>query len=105
MAKNTHILVKGYVIFLSKNELKIGIKKEKTMEKIPTMKSISECSEIVGLAKYHVRRLVLQGKVKYVRSGSKYLVNVDSLIEYLNNGETQSETEDNNTSKIRKVGA
>mgnify|MGYP001062997293 FL=1 len=77
------------------------------MKKIPTMKSISECSEIVGLAKYHVRRLVLQGKVKYVRSGSKYLVNVDSLIEYLNNGETQSETEeqDNNTSKIRKVGA
>ncbi len=75
------------------------------MKKIPTMKSISECSEIVGLAKYHVRRLVLQGKVKYVRSGSKHLVNVDSLIEYLNNGETQSETEDNNTNKIRKVGA
>lgn len=104
MAKNTHILVEGYVIFLSKNELKIGIKKEKTMEKIPTMKSISECSEIVGLAKYHVRRLVLQGKVKYVRSGSKYLVNVDSLIEYLNNGETQTNTESENSNKIRKVG-
>lgn len=74
------------------------------MEKIPTMKSISECSEIVGLAKYHVRRLVLQGKVKYVRSGSKYLVNVDSLIEYLNSGETQAEVEEQNTNKIRKVG-
>ena len=76
------------------------------MEKIPTMKSISECSEIVGLAKYHVRRLVLQGKVKYVRSGSKYLVNVDSLVEYLNNGEAQVETEEltENASKIRKVG-
>ncbi len=77
------------------------------MEKIPTMKSISECSEIVRLAKYHVRRLVLQGKVKYVRSGSKYLVNVDSLIEYLNNGETEVKTEeqDNNANKVRKVGA
>lgn len=76
------------------------------MEKIPTMKSISECSEIVGLAKYHVRRLVLQGKVKYVRSGSKYLVNVDNLVEYLNNGEAQAEAEEltENTSKIRKVG-
>ncbi len=74
------------------------------MEKIPTMKSISECSEIVGLAKYHVRRLVLQGKVKYVRSGSKYLVNVDSLIEYLNSGEAQAEVEEQNTNKIRKVG-
>ena len=74
------------------------------MEKIPTMKSIRECSEIVGLAKYHVRRLVLQGKVKYVRSGSKYLVNVDSLIEYLNSGEAQAEVEEQNTNKIRKVG-
>ena len=74
------------------------------MEKIPTMKSISECSEIVGLAKYHVRRLVLQGKVKYVRSGSKYLVNVDSLIEYLNSGEAQAEVEEQNTNKIIKVG-
>ncbi len=76
------------------------------MEKIPTMKSISECSEIVGLAKYHVRRLVLQGKVKYVRSGSKYLVNVDNLVEYLNNGEAQTEAKEltENTSKIRKVG-
>lgn len=27
VAKNTHILVEGYVIFLSENELKIGIKK------------------------------------------------------------------------------
>ena len=57
------------------------------MEKIPTMKSISECSEIVGLAKYHVRQLVLQDKIKYVKAGRKYLVNLESLIEYLNNGE------------------
>lgn len=76
------------------------------MEKIPTMKSIIECSEIVGLAKYHVRQLVLQGKVKYVRSGSKYLVNVDSLIDYLNKGEAQTETmeQNKNINKIRKVG-
>lgn len=104
MAKNTHILVEGYVIFLSKNELKIGIKKEKTMEKIPTMKSISECSEIAGLAKYHVRQLVLQDKIKYVKAGRKYLVNLESLIEYLNNGETQVKTELENLNKIRKVG-
>ncbi len=80
---------------------------KENFKNVPTMKSICECSQIAGLAKYHVRRLVLQGKVRYVRSGSKYLVNVDSLIEYLNNGETQTETEeqDNNTSKIRKVGA
>ena len=54
---------------------------------IPEMKTISEASKIVGLTKYHVRKLVLQNKIKYVRSGVKYLVNVDSLINYLNNGD------------------
>ena len=74
------------------------------MEKIPTMKSISECSEIVGLAKYHVRQLVLQDKIKYVKAGRKYVVNLESLIEYLNNGETHVKTESENSYKIRKVG-
>ena len=54
---------------------------------IPEMKTISEASKIVGLTKYHVRKLVLQNKIKYIRSGVKYLVNVDSLINYLNNGD------------------
>ena len=74
--------------------------------KLPKMATINECAKTVGLAKYHIRQLVLQGKVKYVKAGKKYLINVDSLIEYLNNGETQVETEeqDSNTNKIRKVG-
>lgn len=54
---------------------------------IPHLKTINEASKIVGLTKYHVRKLVLQDKIKYVRSGVKYLVNVDSLINYLNNGD------------------
>ena len=70
----------------------------------PTMKSICECSQIAGLAKYHVRQLVLQDKIKYVKAGRKYLVNLESLIEYLNNGETQVKTELENLNKIRKVG-
>ena len=74
--------------------------------KLPKMATINECAKTVGLAKYHIRQLVLQGKVKYVKAGKKYLINVDNLIEYLNNGETQVETEeqDSNTNKIRKVG-
>ena len=53
---------------------------------IPRLATIKECAEITKLAKYHIRQLVLQGKVKYVRAGAKYLVNVDSLIEYLYTG-------------------
>ena len=63
------------------------------MGKIPTMKSICECSQITELAKYHVRQLVLQDKIKYIKAGRKYLVNLESLIEYLNNGETQTKLE------------
>ena len=69
------------------------------------MKTINEVSEIVGLKKYHLRQLVLQNKVKFIKSGKKYLINLDSLIEYLNNGEVQPEIEKKeNTNKIRKVG-
>lgn len=77
---------------------------KETFKNVPTMKSICECSQITGLAKYHVRQLVLQDKIKYVKAGRKYLVNQESLIEYLNNGETQTNTEIENSNKIRKVG-
>lgn len=72
---------------------------------IPVLKTINEASQLVGLARYHLRQLVKQNEIKFILAGKKVLINMDSLIEYLNNGETQSETEDNNTSKIRKVGA
>ena len=77
---------------------------KETFKNVPTMKSICECSQNTGLAKYHVRQLVLQDKIKYVKAGRKYLVNLESLIEYLNNGETQTNTEIENSNKIRKVG-
>lgn len=78
-----------------------------SLEKIPVLKTINEASQFVGLARYHLRQLVKQNKIKFILAGKKVLINMDSLIEYLNNGETQTETEeqDNNTSKIRKVGA
>ena len=74
---------------------------------LPKMVTINECAKLSGLAKYAIRRLVLDSKVKYIKLGKKYVVNFDSLIEYLSNGETQAETEEQNqnASKIRKVGA
>lgn len=67
---------------------------------IPHLKTISEASKIVGLTKYHVRKLVLQDKIKYVRLGVKYLVNVDSLINYLNNGDNATVPDSNSTKNI-----
>lgn len=71
---------------------------------IPEMKTISEASKIVGLAKYHIRKLVLQGKVKYVRSGVKYLLNMDSLINYLNNGDNATVSDSNSIRNITEKG-
>ena len=77
-----------------------------SLEKIPALKTINEASQLVGLARYHLRQLVKQKRITFILAGKKVLINMDSLVEYLNNGETQTETEEqeNNTSKIRKVG-
>lgn len=57
--------------------------------KIPTMLTINEVAEKTGLAKFYIRRLALQNKVKNVRAGKKILINFDKLIEFLNgNDET-----------------
>ena len=79
------------------------MKKETT---IPQMKTIKEDSKIVGLAEYHIRQLVKQNKIRFIMAGKKYLINMDSLIEYLKNGEAQPVIKEQieNTSKIRKVG-
>ncbi len=71
---------------------------------LPKMATIQECAELSGLAKYAIRRLVLENKIKFIKLGKKYLVNFDNLVEYLNNGETHVKTETEDSYKIRKVG-
>ena len=61
-------------------------------EKIPVLKTIKETSIIVGLARYHLRQLVKQNKIKFVMAGKKCLINLDSLIDYVNKGEVKTET-------------
>lgn len=74
--------------------------------RIPKMKTIKEASKIVGLAEYYIRQLVKQNKVKFVMAGKKYLINMENLINYLNNGENLTNDEEAITSStIRKVGA
>lgn len=70
----------------------------------PQMETINEASKISGLAKYRIRQMVLQNKVKYVRAGKKYLINIESLIEYLNQGEITNSEVDTSKSNARKVG-
>ena len=65
-------------------------------EKIPVLKTIKETSIIVGLARYHLRQLVKQNKIKFVMAGQKCLIKLDSLIDYLNKCEVKKETVEQN---------
>ena len=53
--------------------------------KMPRMRTIKEVAEETGLSQWFVRQLCLQKKVAHTKAGTKYLVNVDRFIEYLNN--------------------
>ena len=60
---------------------------------VPVMKTIKETAKILGLSKYFVRQLVLQNKIKYVKSGTKFLINLENLINYLNSGSIENEVQ------------
>lgn len=60
---------------------------------IPTMKTIDDTAVLLGLPKHWVRQKVLNGEIVAVKSGKRYLVNVDKLIEYLNSN-TLTSTEE-----------
>lgn len=36
------------------------------------------------ITEYAIRRMVKENKIPYIRSGKKYLINVQSLLNYLN---------------------
>lgn len=54
---------------------------------IPTMETLKTASELTGLSYDYLRKLCLQGKIVYVRAGSKYLINMEKLVDFLNRGE------------------
>lgn len=76
------------------------------MSKIPQMETIDKTAELTGLPKTLIRRKVLSGEIVAIKSGAKYLVNVDKLIEYLNTAtikESEKESEKADTSVIKPI--
>jgi len=66
------------------------------MPEIARIRTISGCVEELKKLDPHtqvsrnfVRNLVLSGKVKFVRAGSKYLVQFDDLLRYLNSPDVE----------------
>lgn len=51
---------------------------------IPRMIGLRDAAETTGLSYYYLRQLCLSNSIVYVRAGTKYLVNLDKLIDFLN---------------------
>lgn len=51
------------------------------------MKPIKEASEETGLSYHCIRKLCLEGKIKFIKSGAKYYINMNSLLAYCGAGE------------------
>lgn len=50
------------------------------------------------------RVLVIQKKIKVVMAGNKYLINLQSLFDYLANPPQDEEIKENDYGKLRKIG-
>lgn len=64
-------------------------------QKIPRMLTIKQVAREFGLAENFVRSLAKSGTIVAVRAGTKYLINADRLIEFLNSntlGAAEDET-------------
>lgn len=49
--------------------------------------TIQEAHVQTGLSYYYLRSMVLEGKIKHVKSGSKYMINENSLCQFLSEQE------------------
>lgn len=56
----------------------------KIEQNLPKMLSITEVTKTTNLSRKYVMDLINEGKIKYIRTGSKYLINAESLSDYLN---------------------
>jgi len=57
------------------------------MNEIPVMLKVKQVSEKYNFSEYFVRNLIAQRKIVFVKSGSRFLVNEQSLIRFLNCGD------------------
>lgn len=58
---------------------------------IPHMGTIKEASELSGMSYNAIRSMCINGKIIHVKAGTKYLINLDKLAEYLDIGDKPGE--------------
>lgn len=56
---------------------------------MPIMIPLKKASELTGMSYEFLRKLCIQGKVRCIRSGTKWFVHYEKLIAYLESGEDE----------------
>lgn len=76
-----------------------------SIKKLPKICTIKETAQLFGLAEHFIRQLVLSGEIVAVRAGTKCLVNIDRLTDYLNTTKITAHTgaEDDSVSGITPI--
>jgi hypothetical protein len=54
---------------------------------VPNMGTVQKAAQLYGLFPNYIRRLCKLGKVRYVDCGNRWLVNLDSLARYFEQGD------------------
>ena len=70
---------------------------------VPIMKSVCSTAELLNLPIHFVRNLVKLNKISYVMAGKKVLINIESVLKYLNDGDKKPETTEVEINGIRKI--
>ena len=69
----------------------------------PVMKTVKDAAAIYGLPPTYIRSLCRTGKIRYVVAGHRWLVNMDSLARYFEQGDPVPAEQDEAVGGIRRV--
>ena len=69
----------------------------------PVMKTVKDAAAIYGLPPTYIRSLCRTGKIQYVVAGHRWLVNVNSLAQYFNEGDPIPAEQGEAVGGIRRV--
>lgn len=71
--------------------------------RIANMGTVKKAAALYGLSPYYIRRLCKEGKIRYVNAGHMWLVNLDSLARYFEQGDPAPAASDSTAPSIRRV--
>lgn len=62
-------------------------------QRIPRIRTIRETAKETGVSEYSIRQLVRENKIYYLKSGTRFLLNLDYFIDFLNGKYTDDNKE------------